>query len=115
MNRSIWKPSYVNYFLINTILKNKKRTIIRTKSRSSTILQSFIGLTFAVYNGRKYIKLYIDRKMVGHKLGEFSFTRKVGKIHEKKLKNSKSLVKKKAGETKVASKKINDKRKNAKK
>jgi hypothetical protein len=53
--------------------------------------------------------------MVGHKLGEFSFTRKVGKIHEKKLKNSKSLVKKKAGETKVASKKINDKRKNTKK
>ena len=119
MNRSIWKPSYVNYFLINTILKNKKRTIIRTKSRSSTILQSFIGLTFAVYNGRKYIKLYIDRKMVGNKLGEFSFTRKVGRIHEKKTKNSKSLLKKsnkKGSEpTKAASKKINDKRKNAKK
>lgn len=119
MNRSIWKPSYVNYFLINTILKNKKRTIIRTKARSSTILQSFIGLNFAVYNGRKYVKFYIDRKMVGHKLGEFSFTRKVGRVHEKRLKNPKGSLKKakkKGTETvKAPSKKINDKRKDVKK
>jgi small subunit ribosomal protein S19 len=53
-------------------------------SRSSIILQSFIGLTFEIYTGKSYTKVYIDEKMVGHKLGEFAFTRKLGKIHEKK-------------------------------
>jgi small subunit ribosomal protein S19 len=74
------------------ILNNKNRSIIRTKSRSSTILQSFIGLIFEVYTGKSYTKIYIDEKMVGHKLGEFSFTRKLGKIHEKK-KNRKKIRK----------------------
>jgi ribosomal protein S19 len=55
-------------------------------SRSSVILKSFIGLIFQIYTGRNYIKLYIDEKMIGHKLGEFSFTRKLGKIHIKKKK-----------------------------
>jgi small subunit ribosomal protein S19 len=58
-------------------------------SRSSIILQSFIGLTFEVYTGKQYTKVYIDEKMVGHKLGEFAFTRKLGKIHEKKVKKEK--------------------------
>lgn len=84
MARSIWKPQYVDYNLVNNILKNKNRMIIRTMSRSSTILQSYIGLLFEVYTGKSYTKVYIEEKMVGHKLGEFAFTRKLGKIHEKK-------------------------------
>ncbi len=88
MVRAVWKPPYVHYAIIKKILKKKRkyRTIIKTQSRSSTILQSFIGLIFQIYTGRLYIKIYIAEKMVGHKLGEFCFTRKVGKIHDKKIK-----------------------------
>jgi small subunit ribosomal protein S19 len=55
-------------------------------------LQSFVGLTFQVYTGKSYTNVYIEEKMVGHKLGEFAFTRKLGRIHEKK-KNNKKLKK----------------------
>ena len=119
MTRSIWKPNYVNYFLINKILKNKKRVAIRTKSRSSTILQSFIGMTFFIYTGYKYIRLTISRKMVGYKFGEFSFTRKFGKIHEKKFGNLRGSFKKAKKRSnaivKAVPKKINEKRKMANK
>ncbi len=86
MVRSLWKPSYVHYHIIATILKKKSKgtIIIKTMSRSSTILYSFIGIIFYVYTGRTYTKFTIEERMVGHKLGEFSFTRKIGKIHEKK-------------------------------
>jgi len=84
MSRSKWKAPYVHFAILDNIIKNQKRSIIRTKSRSSVILQSFIGLVFEVYTGRSYSKVYIDEKMVGHKLGEFAYTRKIGKIHEKK-------------------------------
>ena len=75
MTRSKWKAPFVHYNLLDNIIKNKSRSIIRTKSRSSIILQSFIGLVIEVYTGRMYNKVYIDEKMVGHKLGEFSPTR----------------------------------------
>lgn len=87
--RSQWKPPYVHYALLDNIIKNGNRSVIRTKSRSSVILQSFIGLVIEVYTGRTYNKVYIDEKMVGHKLGEFSFTRKMGRVHEKKTKKGK--------------------------
>lgn len=106
MNRSIWKPSYVNYFLINKILKNKKRMTIRTRSRSSTILQAFIGMTFFVYTGYKYIRLTITRKMVGYKFGEFAFTRKFGKIHEKKFGNLRGNLKKSKKKQSVTQKSV---------
>ncbi len=93
MVRSIWKPNYLDYNLVNAVLNNKNKSIIKTMSRSSTILQSFVGLTFEVYTGKSYTKIYIDEKMVGHKLGEFSFTRKIGKIHEKKNKKKKNIKK----------------------
>jgi len=79
--------------LLDDILANKTRSIIKTKSRSSVILQSFVGLVVEVYTGRTYNNVYIEEKMVGHKLGEFSFTRKLGKIHDKKNKKSKSTKK----------------------
>lgn len=93
MSRSLWKPPYVNYFLISQILKNQNRAVIRTNSRSSTILPSFIGFIFEIHTGKSYTKVYIEEKMVGHKLGEFSLTRKIGKIHDKKGKKNKSLKK----------------------
>ena len=93
MVRSKWKAPFVDYQLLDNIIDNKARSIIKTKSRSSTILQSFIGLVIAVYTGRMYNNVYIDEKMVGHKLGEFSFTRKLGRIHEKKGKKGKSIKK----------------------
>ena len=71
MVRSKWKAPFVDYQLLDSIIGNKTRSVIRTKSRSSTILQSFIGLVIAVYTGRMYNNVYIDEKMVGHKLGEF--------------------------------------------
>lgn len=84
MVRSLWKPSYIEYNLLEDIIKNKTRSVIKTKARSSIILSSFVGLIFEVYTGKVYTKLHIKEKMVGHKLGEFVFTRKIGKIHEKK-------------------------------
>jgi small subunit ribosomal protein S19 len=56
-------------------------------------LQSFIGLVIQVYTGRKYINVYINEKMIGHKLGEFAFTRRIGRIHQKKEKKAKLLKK----------------------
>lgn len=89
MVRSKWKSPFIHYKILNDIIKNKTRNVIRTTSRSSIILQSFVGLIFEVYTGRLYSRVYVDEKMVGHKLGEFSYTRKLGKIHEKKNKKSK--------------------------
>ncbi len=93
MVRSKWKVPFIDYNLLDIIISNKARSIIKTKARSSIILQSFIGLVMSVYNGRAYNKIYIDEKMVGHKLGEFSFTRKLGRIHEKKTKKGKPTIK----------------------
>ena len=77
MSRSVWKRPYVNKYLLDSINKtrDKKKTIF-TNSRSSVILPKFIGLTFYVHNGKTYNKLNILEAMVGHKLGEFSPTRK---------------------------------------
>jgi small subunit ribosomal protein S19 len=55
--------------------KVKRNKVIKTWSRRSTILPDFIGLTFAVHNGKKFIPVYVTDNMVGHKLGEFSLTR----------------------------------------
>ena len=53
----------------------KKKNIIKTWSRRSTIYPNFVGLTFNVYNGHKFISVYVTEDMIGHKLGEFSPTR----------------------------------------
>jgi len=83
MNRSIWKNPNID---LNILLKlNSKNKIIKTKSRNSVIISDFIGYSFEVYNGHKYIKITITPEMVGRKLGEFSFTRLLKKnIHIKK-------------------------------
>lgn len=79
MPRSKKKGPYVDPKLLNKVRKLKKegRTdkVIKTWSRRSTIIPEFIGLTFAVHNGMKFIPVYVTEQMVGHKLGEFAPTR----------------------------------------
>lgn len=79
MPRSKKKGPYVDPKLLKKVrkLKEEGRTdkVIKTWSRRSTIIPEFIGLTFAVHNGMKFIPVYVTEQMVGHKLGEFAPTR----------------------------------------
>lgn len=78
MKRSILKGPYIAYYLLNKIkfLNNKNtKGLIKTWSRSSTIIPLMIGHTICIYNGKKHIPLYINDQFIGHKLGEFSLTR----------------------------------------
>jgi len=78
MPRSIKKGPYIDAKLLKKVEKVKKsgeRKAIKTWSRASTITPEFVGLTFAIHNGIKFIPVYITENMVGHKLGEFSPTR----------------------------------------
>jgi small subunit ribosomal protein S19 len=77
MPRSLKKGPYIHYSILEKVAKIKasgKSTVIKTWSRSSTILPEFVGLTFAVHNGRKFPEVLITEDKVGHKLGEFVFT-----------------------------------------
>jgi small subunit ribosomal protein S19 len=60
---------------VEAMNKAKEKKLIKTWARSSTIVPEMIGHTFAVYNGRKHITVYVIDSMIGHKLGEFSHTR----------------------------------------
>ena len=78
MARAIWKGPFVEESLIKKVEKQKKdtnRKPIKTWSRKSTIIPEFVGSSFLIYNGRKFIPLTISEDMVGHKLGEFVLTR----------------------------------------
>ena len=79
MARSVWKGPFVDLHLLKkaeAVQDQASRTApIKTWSRRSTILPQFVGLTFSVYNGRKFIPVSVNEDMVGHKLGEFSPTR----------------------------------------
>ena len=78
MSRSIKKGPYVDSKLIKKIdnlNKNGKKNVIKTWSRRSMITPEFVGHTFAVHNGNKFIPVFVNENMVGHKLGEFSPTR----------------------------------------
>jgi small subunit ribosomal protein S19 len=87
MSRSIRKGPFVQEALLEKVQKlnskNEKR-VVKTWSRSSTILPEFVGHTFAVHNGSKFVPVYCTENMVGHKLGEFSPTR-LFKGHSGKL------------------------------
>ncbi len=81
MARSLKKGPYVQESLMKKVQemnKNNKKTVIKTWSRRSTIFPDFVGHTIAVHNGKDFIPVYITEDMVGHKLGEFSQTRKFG-------------------------------------
>jgi small subunit ribosomal protein S19 len=78
MGRSILKGPYIAYHLLDKLMllnKQGKKEIIKTWSRSSTILPLMIGHTISVYNGQKHVPIYISDQLVGHKLGEFVPTR----------------------------------------
>ncbi|MEP7350699.1 MAG: 30S ribosomal protein S19 [Sphingorhabdus sp.] len=78
MSRSIWKGPFVDLYLLKkaeTAQDASTRAPIKTWSRRSTILPQFVGLTFSVYNGHKFIPVSVSEDMVGHKLGEFAPTR----------------------------------------
>ena len=78
MSRSLKKGPFVDRHLLSKALVAKEASsnkVIKTWSRRSTILPDFIGLTFAVHNGKKFIPVYVTDNMVGHKLGEFAPTR----------------------------------------
>tara|TARA_B100001123_G_C15211643_1_gene987537 strand:+ start:314 stop:592 length:279 start_codon:yes stop_codon:yes gene_type:complete len=78
MARSIWKGPFVDGYLLKkaeTAAASGRKEVIRTWSRRSTILPQFVGLTFGVHNGRKFISILVTEAMVGHKLGEFAPTR----------------------------------------
>ena len=78
MTRAIWKGPFVEESLIKKVEKQRNETNkkpIKTWSRKSTIIPEFIGLSFLIYNGKKFIQLTISEDMVGHKLGEFAPTR----------------------------------------
>lgn len=76
MSRSLKKGPYVDPKLLKKVLAAKRGDNIKTWSRDSTIVPEMVGLTFQVHNGRSFIDVYVTENMVGHKLGEFSFTRK---------------------------------------
>ena len=89
MSRSLKKGPFVDYHLWNKIITNtKKNKVIKTWSRRSTIIPEFIGKTFVIHNGKKFISVFITENMIGQKLGEFSLTRTFS-IHPftKKIKN----------------------------
>ena len=78
MSRSVWKGPFVDPSLIKKVEKLKTQanpTPIKTWSRKSTIIPEFVGISFLIYNGKKFIPIKISEEMVGHKLGEFSPTR----------------------------------------
>lgn len=78
MARSLKKGPFVDEKLmkkVKAMMESGEKKLIKTWSRRSTIIPEFIGYTFAVHNGRKFIPVYVTENMVGHKLGEFSPTR----------------------------------------
>tara|TARA_B100001939_G_scaffold62636_1_gene51625 strand:+ start:46 stop:345 length:300 start_codon:yes stop_codon:yes gene_type:complete len=78
MTRSVWKGPFVEESLIKKVDKQKKETNkkpIKTWSRKSTIIPDFVGISFLIYNGKKFIPLTVSEDMVGHKFGEFAPTR----------------------------------------
>ena len=89
MARSIKKGPFVDKHLakkVEELIKGNQKKVVKTWSRRSTILPEFVGHTFAVHNGRKFIPVFVTENMVGHKLGEFAPTRTfIGHSAEKKV------------------------------
>ena len=90
MARSVWKGPFVDGHLLkkaDKVRESGRNEVIKTWSRRSTILPQFVGLTFGVYNGRKFLPVMVSEEMIGHKFGEFSPTRTyLGHGADKKVK-----------------------------
>ena len=120
MSRSLKKGPFVDPKLLKKIsnLRSGDKTVIKTWSRSSTIVPEMLGFTFGVHNGREHIQIFVTEDMVGHKLGEFAPTRKFvvhgGKIakeqeQEAKLKTQEVSEKPERESTNDVREKINNK------
>ncbi|MCP4356156.1 MAG: 30S ribosomal protein S19 [Proteobacteria bacterium] len=89
MPRSVKKGPFVDHSLmkhVSVALESTKKTVVKTWSRRSVIMPEFVGLTFAVHNGNKFIPVLVTEQMIGHKLGEFAPTRTFGGHGDKKAK-----------------------------
>ena len=90
MARSVWKGPFFDADLLKKADKAResgRNEVIKTWSRRSTILPNFVGLTFGVYNGQKFVPVYVTEEMIGHKFGEFALTRTYyGHMADKKAK-----------------------------
>ena len=90
MARSVWKGPFVDGYLLKKAEKARasgRNEIIKTWSRRSTIMPQFVGLTFGVHNGKKFLPVLVTENMVGHRLGEFAPTRKqAGHAADRRLK-----------------------------
>ena len=78
MPRSVWKGPFLDGYLLKKAEASRasgRKEVIKTWSRRSTILPQFVGLTFGVYNGQKFVPVLVTEDMIGHKLGEFSPSR----------------------------------------
>lgn len=78
MARSVWKGPFVDGFLLKkaeAAQESARKEVIKTWSRRSTIMPQFVGLTFGVYNGHKFIPVLVNEEMIGHRFGEFALTR----------------------------------------
>ncbi len=88
MPRSVWKGPFVDGYLLKKAEASRasgRNEVIRTWSRRSTILPQFVGLTFGVHNGHKFVPVMVNEDMIGHKFGEFSPTRTyLGHVADKK-------------------------------
>ena len=81
MSRSLKKGPYISvklYKKVDAMNESGKKSVIKTWSRASMIAPDFVGHTFTVHNGNKFIPVYVTENMVGHTLGEFAPTRKFG-------------------------------------
>ncbi|HEX6957644.1 MAG TPA: 30S ribosomal protein S19 [Ferrovibrio sp.] len=78
MTRSVWKGPFVDGYLLkkaDKVMSSGRKEVVKTWSRRSTIMPQFVGLTFGVHNGNKFIPVLVTEEMVGHKFGEFAPTR----------------------------------------
>jgi len=76
--RSVWKGPFVDSYLLKkaeAVRSSGRKEVVKTWSRRSTILPQFVGITFGVYNGKKFVPVLVTEDMIGHKFGEFSPSR----------------------------------------
>jgi small subunit ribosomal protein S19 len=92
VSRSVWKGPFVDGYLLKKAEATRtsgRNEVVKTWSRRSTILPQFVGITFGVYNGHKFLPVLVTENMVGHKFGEFAPTRTFhGHAADKKAKRA---------------------------
>jgi len=101
MSRSLKKGPFVDQRLLKKIVDKKPgdKSVIKTWARSSTVVPEMVGFTFGVHNGREFVQVFLTEEMVGHKLGEFSLTRKFVRHGGKMQKEQEASAKAKEAET----------------